>query len=121
VSPSIVADNDLHTHDLLGWMHNTIAAISPEYGDTKKKIYETVGYAEGYGTGKISFVIDNEDQLFDEFLGLGSGLPISKFTYTPARFGISDSRPHIDVREGKVEITPTAKTAFRSVRQSRTR
>jgi hypothetical protein len=39
---------------------------------------------------------------------LGKGLPVSRFTYTPARFGISDSRPLIDVAEGRIEITPTA-------------
>jgi len=101
-------ENDLHTDDLLGWMQSAIAGASPEYGDAKKKIYETAGYEDGYGTGKISFLVDKEDQLFEELLGLGNGLPISKFTYTPARFGISDSRPHVDATKGRVEITPTA-------------
>ncbi len=101
-------DSDLHTDDLIDWMRNGIASVTPEYSDAKKRIYETVGYADGYGTGKLTFVVDDANQIFDEFLGLGSGIPVSRFTYTPARFGLSDNRPQIDVTEGRVEITPTA-------------
>jgi hypothetical protein len=102
------ANTDLHTDDLIEWMGDTIRSVAPEYGQAKKRVYETVGYADGYGTGKITFATDSADKIFDEFLGLGSGLPISKFTFTPARFGLSDSSPHIDVTEGTVQITPTA-------------
>lgn len=101
-------DGDIHTDDLIDWMRGAIGSVVPDYGQSKKTIYETVGYAEGYGTGKITFAADNVDQILDEFLGLGNGVPVSRFTYTPARFGLSDSRPQIDMAEGRVEIKPTA-------------
>lgn len=103
-----LGEGDLHNDDLIDWMLKEISSVKPEYSDAKRSIYETVGYADGHGTGKLTFVADNVSQLFDEFLGLGNGLPVSRFTYTPARFGLSDTRPQIDAKEGRVEITPSA-------------
>jgi hypothetical protein len=101
-------ESDAHTDDLVDWMRDTIKSVTPEYSEAKKRIYETVGYSGGHGAGTLTFAVDNVEQIFDEFLGLGKGLPISRFTYTPARFGLSDSQPQIDATEGRVEITPTA-------------
>jgi hypothetical protein len=101
--------SDLRADDVVGWMSAVIGAVKPDYPDAKKRIYETIGYANGVaGSGKLTFAANNINEIFDEFLGMGKGLPVSRFTYTPTRFGISDSRPLIDVAEGRVEITPTA-------------
>lgn len=97
---------DLHSDDLVEWMLQTIAAAAPDYASAKKQIYETVGYENGFGAGKLSFNADDVDQFFDELLGLGSGLPISKFTFTRSRFGLSDKDPMVDVNAGTVQITP---------------
>jgi hypothetical protein len=101
-------ENDLHSADLIDWMKKTIGAVGQEYGDSKKVIYETIGYADGHGSGKITFASENAEKIFDEILGLGTGLAINKFTYTPSRFGLSDSRPMVDVAAGTVQITPQA-------------
>jgi len=104
-----LGDRDLHTDDLIDWMRNEINSVTPEYSDAKRAIYETVGYADGHGTAKVTFVVDNAKQIFDEFLGLGNGLLVSRFTYTPARFGLSDTRPLIDIKEeGRLTVSPTA-------------
>jgi hypothetical protein len=95
-------ESDGHTDDLIDWMKDTIKSVTPEYSEAKKRIYETVGYSNGHGAGTLTFAVDNVEQIFDEFLGLGKGLPISRFTYTPARFGLSDSQPQIDATEGRV-------------------
>jgi hypothetical protein len=97
---------DLHSEDLIEWMQQTIAAAAPDYASAKKQIYETVGYEDGFGTGKLSFKADDAEQIFDELLGLGSGLPVSKFTFTQSRFGLFDKDPMVDVNAGTVQITP---------------
>ena len=102
------AETDLHTDDLVDWMRATIRSVTPEYSDAKKRIYETVGYSDGHGKGRLTFAVDNVEQVFDAFLGLGKQLPISRFTFTPARFGLSDSQAEVDVTEGMIQITPNA-------------
>lgn len=99
---------DLHTDDLVEWMQETIAAAAPDYAPAKKAIYETVGYEDGYGAGKLSFIADGIEEMFDELLGLGTGLPVSKFTFTPSRFGLSDTVPAVDLTAGTVHISPHA-------------
>lgn len=98
---------DLHICDLIDWMQSTIRSIGPEYSNTKSAIYNTVGYEDGCGIGKLTFIADSKEQIFDEFLGLGAGLPVNRFTYTPARFGLTGGNPQIVIEEGRVEITPT--------------
>jgi hypothetical protein len=102
------AEADLHSDDLVDWMQRTIAAAAADYAPAKKAIYETVGYEDGYGAGKMSFKAGDAEQLFDELLGLGTGLPVSNFTFTPSRFGISDKAPLVDLSAGTVQITPHA-------------
>ena len=102
------SEADLHSGDLVEWMQETIAAAAPDYALAKKAIYETVGYEDGYGGGEMSFSADDAEQLFDELLGLGTGLPVNKFTFTPSRFGISDKAPLVDLSAGTVLITPNA-------------
>lgn len=97
---------DLHSDDLVEWVQETIATAAPDYALAKKSIYETVGYENGFGAGKLSFRADDAEQFFDELLGLGTGLPISKFTFTPSRFGLSDKEPIVDLNAGTVQITP---------------
>jgi hypothetical protein len=48
----------------------------------------------------------SEDEIQRNFLGLGDGLRVNKFTFTPSRFGISSPDPQIDASSGIVYIKP---------------
>lgn len=99
--------NDRKTDNLLAWMKAQIDEVAPEYGAAKNAIFSSVGYSDGYGAGKVTFTAASIDQLLNELLGVGSGLPVSKFSFTPSRFGLSDKQPEIDVQSGRIEIKPT--------------
>jgi hypothetical protein len=101
------SDSDRKTDNLLAWMKAQIDEVTPEYGAAKNAIYASVGYSDGYGSGEITFAATSIDQFLDELLGIGSGLPISKFNFTPSRFGLADRQPEVDVQGGRIEIKPT--------------
>jgi hypothetical protein len=88
-------------------MKTQIDEVVPEYGAAKHAIFSSVGYSDGYGVGKVTFTATNIDQFLDELLGVGSGLSINKFSFTPSRFGLPDKQPEIEVQSGRIEIKPT--------------
>ncbi|MBN9603021.1 MAG: hypothetical protein J0G33_08820 [Afipia felis] len=97
---------DYHSDDPVGWMRAEIERVGSDYSDEKRKISKTVGYENGFGAGKMIVEVESIEQLHNEFLGLGSGLSVSRFTYTPGRFGILDPKPEIDISHGTIHIKP---------------
>jgi hypothetical protein len=70
-------------------------------------MYQAVGYEDGTGVGKFTASASNFAEIANNFLGLGSGLSLSEFSFTPSRFGVLSPKPDVDYKgEGKVIITP---------------
>ncbi|EKS29761.1 DUF4365 domain-containing protein [Afipia felis] len=97
---------DYHSDDPVEWMRSEIERVGSEYGEEKRKISKTAGYEDGFGTGSMIVEVESIEQLHNEFLGLGNGLSVSRFTYTPRRFGILDPKPQIDISKGTIHVTP---------------
>jgi len=91
---------------LVHWMQEEIDAIGPEYEMLKGQIVRSSGYEDGYGSGSMMIEADSEEEILENLLGLGSGLRVRKFTFTPSRFGISAAEPQIDESDGVVRIAP---------------
>lgn len=98
--------DDLHTADLLTWMKTEIDAVLPEYSNAKRAINETIGFENGHAAGSLTIDGATTDQIFNEFLGLGSGLPLSKFTASWTRFGFTDKQPFVDAAQATLYVTP---------------
>ena len=91
---------------LLSWMHQAIDAVGPDYNQQKKSILQTAGYEEGYGIVHATFEPTTADEILENFLGLGGGIPVSRLVYTPARFGILSPEPELDAGPGVFHVTP---------------
>lgn len=94
---------------LVQWMQEAIDTVQPAYESAKNIINKTAGYEDGYGTGLLTIESESEDEIIRNFLGLGDGLRVNKFTFTPQRFGIPLPAPEIDMSEGVVYIEPQPK------------
>ncbi|MBY6264209.1 hypothetical protein EI613_20130 [Azospirillum sp. 412522] len=94
---------------LVQWMQEAIDAVQPAYESSKRFINTTAGYEDGYGTGLLTVEGEDEEEILNNFLGLGTGLRVNNFTFTPSRFGIPLSSPEIDISEGVVYIEPHPK------------
>jgi hypothetical protein len=81
-------------------------AAAPDYEQAKKTIYRTAGYEEGFGIGQVTIEAASEDEILKNFLGLGSGLRMPRFTFTPSRFGIVSPEPLMDMSSGVLHVTP---------------
>jgi hypothetical protein len=92
--------------NLLAWMHDAIEVVGPDYEQQKKTIFQTIGYEEGYGIAQVTFEPATGDEVLENFLGLGSGISLSRFVYTPARFGILSPEPERAWSSGVLHITP---------------
>jgi hypothetical protein len=92
--------------DLVNWMGTTIRSIGEDYNSEKRAILRTVGFDDGFGVGTISLAGKN-DEIIDNFLGLGNGLPGSDISLRLARFGIVDKEPLFALQNATVFITPT--------------
>jgi hypothetical protein len=91
---------------LVQWMQDAIDTLSPEYETAKRAINRTAGYEDGYGAAVLTIEANNEEEILKNFLGLGDGLRINKFTFTPSRFGISSPQPQLDFSSGVAHIKP---------------
>lgn len=92
--------------ELVEWMQATIDGVKPRYEDAKRAINESAGFEDGYGEGVMTIEAGSEDEILRNFLGLGDGLPLNRFTFTPSRFGIASPSPMIDAPGGRVHIMP---------------
>lgn len=93
-------------YDLVPWMEQCIDRWSPNYSFEKRRLSETVGFEGGVAIGSLTITANNEDEIFDGFLGLGDGLQVDKFTITPTRFGIDDEAPSLSLESGTVHFMP---------------
>jgi len=98
---------DERNEKLVLWMQEVIEAVGSDYEQAKKTLYQTLGYEDGYGTASLTIEGVTGEEVLKNFLGLGSGLPISRFTFTPSRFGINSPEPLIDALSGVVHVTPS--------------
>jgi hypothetical protein len=105
--PFDVADEK--NDNLISWMQEAIDAAASDYAQAKKTIYRRAGYEEGCGIGQVTIEAASKDEILKNFLGLGSGLRMLRFTFTPSRFGIVSPEPLMDMhvtpeRAGACEI-----------------
>lgn len=91
---------------LVQWMQEAIDTVQPAYEPAKRFINKTAGYEDGYGTGLLTIEAKSEEEILNNFLGIGDGLRVNKFTFTPKRFGIPLPSPEFDISEGVVYIEP---------------
>jgi hypothetical protein len=98
---------DNKTNNLISWMQQSIDAVKPEYDEVKRSLFKTVGFESGYGEGTLTVQASNEEEIIKNFLGLGEGLRVQHFSFTPSRFGIPASAPEVEATEGTVVITPS--------------
>jgi hypothetical protein len=101
------ADDERGDH-LLSWMEEVIESVGSDYEQQKTKICQTVGYERGYGDALVQFEETNWNQIRRFFLGFGNGISVSRFVYTPARFGIPAREPLVDVNSGVLIVTPSS-------------
>lgn len=99
---------DDHKTGLIEWMQSSIEAVGNNYEASKKELYETLGYEGGAGTGHMTITATTSDEIAEAFLGLGSGLKLSAFKFTQARFGLHDNAPLVDVKGGRMMIAPNS-------------
>src|SRR2546430_1600221 len=93
--------------DLNGWGYLVDFLLRHILGPAVRNPLATSTY--GSVTGIVTFTISasNFEEIASNFLGLGSGLPICNFSFTPARFGVLSPKPDIDfLGDGKVVISP---------------
>ena len=100
------SEKDDHRTDLIVWMRSSIEAVGNNYEARKKELHETLGYEDGTGTGYMTIMATTHEEIAEGFLGLGSGLKVSSFKFTPARFGLHDNVPLVDIKGGHLTITP---------------
>jgi hypothetical protein len=101
------SQGDRHDSDLTEWMRATIKAHEPDYQKKKEQLYKQVGYESGHGEGTVTISATSFEEMANNFLGLGSGLPLSSFKFTPSRFGVLSPKPEIDfVGKGTIVVEP---------------
>jgi hypothetical protein len=113
------AAEDDRSDDLIQWMQQEIDRVKPDYAQVKTEISRSAGFEEGFGKVAMKIEAKSEDELTRAFLGLGEGLRVTSFTFTPSRFGIPSAEPEAIKDEGGiVHITPepsgTAELRFRT-------
>jgi len=100
------APEDAIDGDIVHWMRNHKDAPWVDYREAKRKVLETAGYEEGIGTGTLTIEAPSSEHIAHAFLGLGDGVEVKRFVFTPERFGIASKEPAIDARSGKLFIEP---------------
>jgi hypothetical protein len=110
---------DERTDDLIRWMQGEIDRVKPEYAQVKSELSRSAGFEDSFGKAVMKIEAKNEDELTRAFLGLGEGLRVTSFAFTPSRFGIPSREPEIIKEEsGIVHINPepsgTAELRFRT-------
>jgi len=103
-------DGTRRNGDLIKWMQDTIAAVGDDYEQRKKELFKTVGFESGYGNARLTIEASSVEEISRNFLGLGRGLPLTQFDFTPSRFGISSGEPLMSLTEGIVHIEPVGQT-----------
>lgn len=103
LSISFPAESEI-SGDVVAWMRSEIDA-HPNYTATKSKLFETLGYEDGYGTATVTVAVRSEEEVARLFLGLSDGVSATAFSHVPARFGIPDKNPRV-FGPGRVVFEP---------------
>ena len=80
-------DGTKRNGDLIKWMQDSIAAVGDDYDGRKKRLFDSVGFESGHGSAQLTIEASSVDEISRNFLGLGKGLPLTRFDFTPSRFG----------------------------------
>jgi hypothetical protein len=99
------ADEDEHSGDLIRWIEATINHVGPDYLQSKRALYASIGFEDG--AAKITFKIHGktEDEIAKGLLGLGPGLKITDFDLRPIRFGLADLRQQLRMSTATLIVT----------------
>jgi hypothetical protein len=92
---------------LLDQMKQLIVDFGPDYEMKKSKLYQEVGYENGFGSGSITIKASDFRDIEPGMLGLGNGLRATKFNFVPERFGIPFEGGRIELEHGTLQIQPT--------------
>ena len=88
------------------WMRTEIKKVGEDYAQIKKGLIESLGYENGYGSGKLLFADMTMRHLASTFLGLNKSVPVSGFSFTKSRFEIPDGHPTVDNVGGIITFDP---------------
>lgn len=97
---------DDRTDNLVQWMQAEIDKVKPDYSQVKSRISRSAGFEDGTGTALMTIEAKSKQELAKNFLGLGEGVEVKSFVFTPSRFGISSPFPTFEGKDGIVYITP---------------
>lgn len=86
--------------------HIAALAAKPDYTATKLKFAAGVGYEGGGGEGKFAVNLDDMGLFIDALLGLSKQVPIARFEFRDARFGIPGREAIVISEPSRLEITP---------------
>jgi hypothetical protein len=98
--------SDEKGNELVLWMQESIDSVKQEYDEAKRAIYQAAGYEAGYGTVRMTIEARTAEEIMKNFLGVGDGLRVSRFTFTSTRFGIPAPVSQIEASSGIVHIAP---------------
>ncbi len=101
--------DDEVTGDIVQWMLTQISMIGGDYQSRKTKLFREVGH-DSASPGSMTFQ-GTRTEIYRSFLGVGNGLPVSNFSYTPLRFGMSSPKSDITGVSGTVYINPNPVSA----------
>lgn len=92
------------TGDIVQWMLAQISMIGGDYQVRKTKLYNETGY-DKEAPGSVTFQ-GTRAEIYRNFLGVGNGLPVSDFFYSPRRFGMSSPKTDVKGTSGIIHIEP---------------
>lgn len=92
--------------NIVEWMQFEIDKIGESYTNSKQKLVKNLGYEEGHGIVSMTLEANSEDEIFQNFLGLGSGVTCKSFHFFSSRFGIKSATPEVSLSGGIVRFEP---------------
>ncbi|MDN4982256.1 hypothetical protein QY049_03320 [Bradyrhizobium sp. WYCCWR 13022] len=101
--PVKFSPNDEVTGGIVSWMVAQISMIEGDYQSKKAKLYHEIGHDTSLGSLTFQGTMP---EIYRAFLGIGNGLPVKNFSYSPLRFGISSPKSDIKGASGTVYIEP---------------
>jgi hypothetical protein len=103
---SFTLDESEATADPLATITARIDEIGGLYAEAKKKLFDTVGFEDGYGTAEIILEVESADDVLDLQIGLRDSLAFTRIVYRSNRFGIDSGKPEIDRTDGRLFVDP---------------
>jgi len=95
---------NLASGDIVQWMLAQISMIGGDYQLRKTKLFNETGY-DKEAPGSVTFQ-GTRAEIYRNFLGVGNGLPVSDFFYSPRRFGMASPKTDVKGIAGIIHIEP---------------